>query len=61
MKWLINYLRECFCKHEFIYEEGNYKKFGDGFFFPRNEVVETNIVVSVTCKKCGYHKKYCKF
>ncbi|OGH75940.1 MAG: hypothetical protein A3A89_00370 [Candidatus Magasanikbacteria bacterium RIFCSPLOWO2_01_FULL_33_34] len=56
MRWLMNYLREVFCKHDWEREEvkatlkdtytGDYK---------------TDIRVSSTCKKCGYHKSYWKY
>lgn len=48
MRWLINYIRSCFCKHdwELIIDE----RYG------------TDIVPYITkvyrCKKCGYSKKY---
>ena len=55
MRWLVNYLRQCFCKHELEFEEGRYCGTEFGI------VVEENTVVSQTCKKCGYHKSYKKF
>jgi hypothetical protein len=60
MRWFINYIRQCFCKHEFEYDEKSYcntivDEYG-------NEILkQPNIRVSVTCKKCGYHKGYFKF
>jgi hypothetical protein len=56
MRWLINYLRQCFCKHDFNIEEMAYVRIRYG----GDEKIK-NIVVSQTCKKCGYHKGYYKF
>lgn len=57
MRWIINYLRSCFCKHDWEKEEiiiDNYKDEWGGS--------KTNWPkVSATCKKCGYHKSYWKF
>lgn len=55
MRYLINYLRSCFCKHEFSYEEMYYRD-RDGFGGWTKEAR-----VSATCKKCGYHKSYWKY
>jgi hypothetical protein len=51
LRWFINYLRECFCKHDFNVEEMNVTLFGD----------LTNVKVYMRCKKCGYHKKHKKW
>lgn len=55
MRWLIWYIKSCFCKHEFKYEEAfvTTKAVYDGS--------RQGLVVSVTCSKCGYHKSYWKF
>jgi len=54
MRTIINFFRQCFCKHEFIYEE----IFGR-LEFPKTIKEKTRI--SRTCKKCGWHKAYWKF
>ena len=52
MCWLINYFRECFCKHEFEYCECKiYDELGYAI----------KVKVSLFCPKCGYHKNYAKF
>jgi hypothetical protein len=52
MRWLINYFRQCVCKHEFETSECKYY----------NDLGEyTKIVVSMCCTKCGYHTKYSKY
>lgn len=53
---IINYIRSLFCKHDFEYEERNFKKY-DLF----GEVVRNGIKASMLCKKCGYHKSFWKF
>lgn len=52
MRWLINYLRQCFCKHDFDKEEITLVN-------DLNEAV--NIKVSLFCTKCGYHKSFKKY
>jgi len=54
VRWFINYLRQCFCKHEFEkHEEWAQVKgcFGDK---------RTGDRVSLLCTKCGYHKSFWK-
>jgi hypothetical protein len=61
MRWLINYIRQCFCKHEFGYTEVPYEKKYFGEFFDEVITTRKNIRVSMICKKCTYHKKFDKF
>ena len=48
MRWLINYIRSCFCKHdwELIFD-----------VFVKGDI-ETYNCKTYRCKKCGYSKKY---
>lgn len=56
MRNIVNYLKNLFCKHEFEYEQAEqYKRTNNG------EKYRHNILVSRTCKKCGWHKSYEKF
>ncbi len=57
MRWLINYFRSAFCKHDWEREE-MFAKQMDEFGF---ETGFSSIMVSATCKKCGWHKSYWKF
>lgn len=50
---VINAINDARCKHEFEYDETN--------LLTKYDNVPTNISVSATCKKCGYHKKYLKY
>lgn len=50
MRWLVNYFRQVFCKHEFKKEES----------FVDTEV-RKGIKISLYCPKCGYHKSFWKF
>ncbi|OWK34662.1 hypothetical protein [Fimbriiglobus ruber] len=50
MRWLVNYFRQCFCKHEFEREEGYCK----GNF-------QSGVRISLLCTKCGYHRSFWKF
>jgi hypothetical protein len=52
---LINYLRQVFCKHEFVYEE-QYCEHEDN-----SGTVRQGTKVNRTCKKCGWYKRYWKF
>ena len=49
MRWLINYIRSCFCKHdwELIFHGEVTTEFGSHY---HNKIYR--------CKKCGYSKKY---
>lgn len=49
MRWLINYIRSCFCKHDW-----------EMIFDTRvnSDVGETYSCKTYRCKKCGYGRKY---
>ena len=48
MRWLINYIRSCFCKHDWeLIFQGEVKEDWCRY---------TNKIYR--CKKCGYSKKY---
>ena len=53
MRTLINYIRQCFCKHDLIREEGI------GIVDRKNEIV--NRRVYVRCRKCSYHREFWKY
>ena len=55
LKWLINYIRQCFCKHEFEKEEIFFKHEG------RHGAHIHDFKISLLCKKCGYHKSFWKY
>ncbi len=56
MRWLINYLRECFCKHDFeITQQKQMRAWVKGW------QKTDDIKVFYICKKCGYHKSWWKF
>jgi hypothetical protein len=55
MRWLINYLLECFCIHDFEITE---QKFDIKDYYAG---ISNNTRVYMRCKKCGYHKKHWKF
>jgi len=57
MRWLVNYIRQVFCKHEFIANEG-YVKGGYDVIFGQDK---SGIKVSMICPKCGYHKNFWKY
>ena len=55
MRYIVNYFRQVFCKHEWITEEcvaTSDVEWGKS---------KRGLKVSATCKKCGYHKTYWKF
>lgn len=56
MRFIINYIRECFCNHDFKYDEEYCEELK---YFQTIKTSGTK--VSKTCKKCGYHKSYWKF
>lgn len=50
MRAIINYIRQVFCKHDFVVEE-QYTDFE----------VKSGTRVYMRCKKCGYHTSHWKF
>lgn len=52
MKYLIDYIRQIFCKHDWQIEEGRV----DG-----GQWLKSGTKVYMRCKKCGYHKNHWKF
>jgi hypothetical protein len=56
MRWLIWYIRSCFCKHVFKYDEVSKatRTYGAGAF-------QNGPMISATCSKCGYHRSYWKY
>lgn len=55
MRTIMQYLRQCFCKHELEFDEVIITQYD---FYNRSF---ERTKVSQTCKKCGYHKSYWKF
>ena len=55
MRWLINYIRSCFCSHEWelIFD----KVIFDSTKTTGRAIPDDHIKV-YRCKKCGYSKKY---
>lgn len=53
MRFIINYIRQSFCKHDFEKEDvATYSCFNDNRPY--------KIVTHMICNKCGYHTKYKK-
>jgi len=52
---MINYIRQLFCIHEFVYEE-QYCNHSDDLGGSRR-----GLKVNRTCNKCGWFKRYWKF
>lgn len=49
MRWLINYIRSCFCKHEWeLIFEGRISISENDFYTMKG----------YRCTKCGYYKEY---
>lgn len=58
MRWLIDYIRSCFCKHEWekLHET---KVYSNTDYFGRTiEPVYIGNKWTYRCKKCGYFKTY---
>lgn len=55
MRWLSNYFRQVFYKHDYQYDE-EFCEVKSDFGGQRR-----GIKVSLICKKCGYHKSFWKF
>lgn len=52
MRWLINYIRSCFCKHEWELI------FDTTVFREANDEIPIRYEKVYRCKKCGVSKKY---
>lgn len=55
MRWLVNYIRQVFCKHDWEKSEVWFKQTDDMGGCRQGEKI------SLYCKKCGYHKSFWKF
>jgi len=55
MRWLVNYIRQIFCKHEWLIEEKYCKLYGD-FGLEKD-----GQKVYMRCNKCSYHRKHWKY
>lgn len=51
MRWLINYIRSCFCKHEWECLQENIAVYADGYTHP------IRYIWIYRCKKCGCRNK----
>jgi len=54
MRTILHYIRQCFCKHQLIFEEKNISY--------SNEYRNVKgIKVYMRCTKCGFHKNHWKY
>lgn len=60
MKRLIMYLRECFCKHDLIYEEIIKSTTDYNPVTNKERIIEQYKVIHMRCKKCTFHHSYRK-
>lgn len=49
MRWLANYLRQVFCRHEF------HVIYGEGESVRASGATKQGPMIAKTCRKCGYH------
>jgi len=56
MRWIVNYFRQVFCKHEWYTEEKEVI-ISNPFLGSKSN----NRRVYMRCTKCGYHKKHWKY
>ena len=62
MRTLINWLRQVFCKHDWLVEEKNFRvQYMHPFDFQPVGDYSDQTRVSLTCKKCQWHKYYKKW
>ena len=60
MRFLINYIRQCFCRHDFErseYEYSDVERDINGLTKSKRD----GIKVSLICKKCSYYSSFWKF
>ena len=54
MRWLINYIRSCFCKHEWeLLDRSSVYGFGD-----TRDSIPMGTQWTYRCEKCGYFQTY---
>ena len=51
MRTIVNYIRQIFCKHDWITEEN----------YVRDDMRGDGTKIYMRCKKCGYHTKHWKY
>jgi len=51
MRSLVNYIRQVFCNHDWLIEEGKVN----------DDAMGHGTKIYMRCKWCGYHKKHWKF
>ena len=63
MRRLINYIRQCFCKHDWVIEESYYEEYTQmiGFSKESSKLTRQGTKVYMRCKKCGYHTNHWKY
>lgn len=59
MRRLIIYIRQCFCKHELVFDE--LKRSREDINCWGDIKKDERYIESQTCTKCGYHTSYKKF
>lgn len=61
MRWLINYIRSCFCKHEWeqIFEVPTWSE--DTDIDDQEDEYPLYYTKTYRCKKCGMEKQYRSF
>lgn len=53
LRYIVWYFKSCFCNHTWKKEESE---------FQENNIYDyKNVVVSVSCNKCEWHRKYIKY
>ena len=57
MRWIVEYIKSLFCKHDMTVEEIIIKHSINGWGRERKDYPK----VGMYCKKCGYHKSFWKF
>lgn len=66
MRRLINYFRQCFCKHDWDISEGVVQSGGVNWNNDANFKYDVwnlsrGITISMTCKKCGWVRRFWKY
>lgn len=54
MRRLVNYIRQIFCKHDWITDEGYTQS-------ELGSMDRSGMKVYMRCKKCGYHQNHWKY
>ena len=58
MRWLINYIKQCFCKHKFEFVKGTTVRIIHNRYAQVSHRYDAHPVTYHICKHCGYSRMF---